>query len=276
MRYVAVTALWCGLAVGLAAQASALQSVAERFEVASIKPSRGLTAVPASAMLFARSYATPEMLITMAYQLQRFRLAGGPEWIRNDRFDVNATTATPQTEAQQFELLRRLLAERFGLRVHWEKREQPVYALLFARADKRLGTALRRSAFNCKESALRGELAKTPKAPSGLSFCYPSIGPGGEGKTRFVVGGMTMAEVSKALENVLDRTVVDHTSLDGTFEVDMTYTRQSTLLNADANAPLDGGSIFVAVQEQLGLKLEPRTEPVDVLVVDAIEHPTPD
>jgi uncharacterized protein (TIGR03435 family) len=209
----------------------------------------------------------------MAYGLQRYRLVGAPEWTRTERFDVNATTVIPQTQAQQFGLLQGLLAERFGLRVHWQKSERPVYALVFARADKRLGPALTRSQFSCKDLALRGELEKTPKAPSGLSFCYPSIGPGGEGKTRFVVGGMTMPEVAAALEYVSDRIVVDHTEVGGTFDLDMTYTPQSTLLSA--GAPLDGQSIFVALQEQLGLKLEPRTEPVDVLVVDGIEHPTP-
>ena len=82
-----------------------------------------------------------------------------------------------------------------------------------------------------------------------------------------------MPEVAAALEYVSDRIVVDHTEVGGTFDLDMTYTPQSTLLSA--GAPLDEQSIFVALQEQLGLKLEPRTEPVDVLVVDGIERPIP-
>jgi len=205
-----------------------------------------------------------------------FLIAGGPEWIDTERFDVEAKAASEfpagpdGPSAPRRVMLQSLLAERFKLAVHNERRDRAVYALMMARADARPGPRLRQAAPDC---------APAPAAREGAaaqSACNVRVGPGS------VRGGaMTVLQLQNLLPRFVDRVVLDRTGLTGRFDLDLEWTPASgewvAPPVAGAQAPVaDGPSLFTALQEQLGLKLESTTGPVDVLVVDRADPPTRD
>ena len=225
-----------------------------------------------------------------AYQVQEFQVFGGPEWINVERFDItgvipdgiarppgNAGGPTPQQL-----MLRTLLEERFGLAVHKETRERPVYALVLARPDGRLGPALRTSTTDCTDAAARG---RGPTATTGLwdgNPCGTSVGPG-----VILAGNRTMAQIATTFSTLtntgssLNRLVVDRTGLGGTYDMTLRFTPDNIPSSGGGPSgppPVDpnGPSIFTAVQEQLGLKLESQQGPVEVLVIDRVQRPTED
>jgi uncharacterized protein (TIGR03435 family) len=245
-----------------------------RFEVASIRPAAEVwNALPDTPTRFARSQVTAYQLISIAYRLPGQRLEGGPSWIHSERFDIQAISAAPTTTAEKDVLLQRLLAERFALKVHVEQRPQPVYALLLARADGRIGPNLKRSAFDCAAHAAAGGSAdKIPRQPNGLPSCYPALRMD-DGVRQFTIGGVTMAAFAAALTSVVQRVVVDRTELSGAFDIDITYAGQQDLLSGTGSP--NAASLFTVLNEELGLRLDSRTEPVEVLVIDSAERPTP-
>jgi uncharacterized protein (TIGR03435 family) len=248
-----------------------------KFEVASVKVNKsGDTSIRMQALPGGRinvDNATLRLLIRNAYTVQDFQISGGPDWINSDRFDVVATSTGNPTQPEIQMMLRRLLADRFKLTVHSETRELPVYALTLARSDRRLGPRLR-SAEPCFRSPADGP----PQQP-------PLLGPGPCG-FRIAIGrstakGVTMGAFAASLSNSVGRTVQDRTDLSGNFDLELEFTPDQTLNRPpggqDAPAPAaEGASIFTAVQEQLGLKLESQRGPVEVLVIDRVERPTPD
>ena len=136
----------CVLVATLAAQQSA-----PTFEVASVRRNTSADEIATfraepSGRVTATNITVRD-LILRAYDLNRYELVGGPDWIERDRFDISATTESPSSAIS--ESLKSLLASRFGLVVHREKREIPVFDLVFARADKRLGSALKQSGEEC-------------------------------------------------------------------------------------------------------------------------------
>jgi uncharacterized protein (TIGR03435 family) len=202
-------------------------------------------------------------LISSSYGVQDYLIIGGPGWLRTDGFDIDARTeATPPPPAPQFLLMiRTLLADRFKLVMHNEQREFPIYKLVMARADGRLGPNIR-----------QGECVPRPRGGGALPderqfFCGTSVGVG----TMFVRGG-TMNLLAQQLGRYagIGRPVINEANLTGQFEWELKWTADSP----DGNAPLDGVSIFTALQEQLGVKLEPARGPVDVLVIDGVAPPS--
>jgi uncharacterized protein (TIGR03435 family) len=147
--------------------------------------------------------------------------------------------------------LRGVLEERFGLRGHVEMRPVPIY-VLSARRSRTLGPLLRRS--NPRSEPWSGSAAEYISAIN-----------------------MTMGDLAARLTslNAAGRVVVDRTGLAGGFDLDLYWSPARTAVSGGVPPEVDGPSLFTAVQEQLGLKLEARTEPGDVYVVDAIEKPTP-
>ena len=159
-------------------------------------------------------------------------------------------------------MLRTLLKDRFTLVTHTETRELPIYALVLARPDRRFGEQLRVSSVDCV--ALEAESHKAggtpPPAPGAGPRCGISSGTG-----RIQASARLMTDVARALSNTTGRAVVDKTGLDGRYDLELRW-----------NETEEGPSLFTAVQEQLGLKLEPQRGPVDVLVIDSAERPTED
>lgn len=244
------------------------------FEVASIKendtgdgrfsmetmPNRG----------FAASNVTLRALIMEAFGIQSYQITGGPEWIDSRRFDIAAKTAGPASEGELRLMVRALLAERFGLRVHNERREGAIYSLTFARTDRQLGPNLEKSLRDCaaEESAgPRPTNVPKPQLPCGLNEILGM-------KSSVGGGGRTLSEIATALGNVaVPRPVVDATGLDGVFDFELRWVPDVSVVGNSQNG--EAVSIFTAVQEQLGLKLEPARGQVAVLVIDAVSLPTP-
>jgi uncharacterized protein (TIGR03435 family) len=265
----------------LRAQSQAADASGPAFEVASIKPNRSSDLPgrigPEPGGRFAATNATLRALIRTAYNLQDSQIFGGPSWVNSDRFDVLAKADTTVV-LRAGGMLRRLLAERFKLAVHNDTRELPIFVLVVADTNGKLGPRLRKSEVDCaaviKE---RGASIPPPQAPGKPPLCVSMGGPG-----RMSSSGRTMPGLAVDLARVVGRTVIDRTGLSGGFDVELEWTPefQPPVSNggAAADIPLsnDGSSIFTALREQLGLKLESTRGPVSVLIIDRVEHPTED
>src|SRR5688572_898215 len=258
------------------------------FEVATVKvnvsgpgPSFGLMVLPGGRVV-AQNLPLRE-LIRAAYGLEDSQLEGGPGWIRTARFDVETRADGEVTVDTARAMTRGLLAERFRFAAHTETRQSPIYELVMARGDRLPGRSLRASAKECAPVTLPAGLPPAPPPPAGGgmpltpgSFQCPSgLFPGHLSLRRL---DMT-AFASVLWRRLLQRPVIDRTGLSGPFDIDLTYLPELETFNgrpASENPALPAQilgapSIFTAVQEQLGLKLESARGPVDVLVIDRIE-----
>jgi uncharacterized protein (TIGR03435 family) len=203
---------------------------------------------------------TLKRVIGLAFRpVQEF--VGGPDWINTAHFDIEARAEGNPGQDQMLEMLRTLLADRFKLVVHKEMKDSPVYALTLARGDGRLGPRLRRAETECAQPDSK---AQTPSPQGPERRCGFRLGNGALSGQ-----GATMARLAGELSFV-GRQVVDRTSLTGSFDVDLEWTPDSP---GAAPSPDAGASIFTAIQEQLGLKLEPSTAPLEVIVIDSAERP---
>ena len=249
------------------------------FEVASIKPNT--SASPASAIGFGpggRFRAVNEpvaRLIQEAYatrETPRPKLEGTPSWADAARFDVEAVAAHKPSQAERQAMLRALLQDRFRLSAHRETRSLSVYDLVRSSRDSKRGANLRASDGSCE--ALRKPGAPTPTAeqfrPCMLAFGNGSLRVNGVTASQFATAGLT---------RVVDRPVIDRTGLGATlYDWALEWTPDPSQLSA-AGATADPAvpsSVFSAVQEQLGLKLETATGSVNVVVIDHLEKPSPD
>jgi uncharacterized protein (TIGR03435 family) len=215
---------------------------------------------------------TLRYLVQFAYssmdsQLQEFQIVGGPDWVDRDRFDVLAKMEgspppEPATADRARLMLRTLLADRFQLQVRQEPRDVPVYALVVARSDGRLGQGLRRRAEPDCDWFVPGRGMPDPNGAAPLCGYLR----GGQGMLTY--RGVTIARLASSLR--LDRIVVDRTRIAGLVDVDLVWSPES------AGAVNDAPSIFTAVQEQLGLRLEPTRGNVDVVAIQSAERPTSD
>jgi uncharacterized protein (TIGR03435 family) len=262
------------------AAAAAVAGQGPTFEVASVKPNNSGAAggvigtQPGGIKVVNISLRD---IIRNVYQLQTFQLVGGPSWLDADRFDIIAKADGNPTQQDMLLMARALLAERFRLRVHHETRELPIYALVVSRADGKMGAAFRRSDIDC-DIARRGGAPPVPAQPGARPTCGLRTLPG-----LIIGGGVNMPQLARNLSNSVGRFVVDRTGLAGGFDIDLTYTPDQLPLGppppgAPPLPPIDpnGPSIFTALQEQLGLKLESTRGPVEVLVVDSAERLIPD
>ena len=243
------------------------------------------------------------------------QIVGGPAWIETDRFTVTAVAKGVPTQEEAQEMLRSLVAERFKLVVREETREMQVYALTLADRDGRPGRQLTRVDADCEalmEARRRGEsppVAPPPSGPDGaVPPCSTMMMMGAQGMMRIRSGGATMAQLAQTLSSAAGRPVLDRTGLSGSFAYDVEFAREpgsstpfggppvplstGPIIAGPQGAPPPGAqvgaggpggappsdlpSVFVAVEEQLGLKLESRREPADVLVIVSAEAPTED
>ena len=273
------------------AQAPAPQQSEIRFEVASVKQSppldpSGFTVRPGSPEPGGRWSARNSTLLML---LQRAfpdydkpgMIVGGPAWLNERRFDIEGRAAGSPTPAQYQQMLRLLLADRFGLKTRVEPRAVEVYSLVVARADGRLGPRLRPASPACL-AELEAERVRIANLKGPVTFssgdAQPCTGATGLQPDRGLLrlaGGRTLESIAFGLQVFMDKRVVDRTGLTGIYEYDLEFDWNAT--RATALAPADdaaGSSVFTAVQEQLGLKLERRRETMDVLVIDSVDMPT--
>jgi len=261
---------WLGLGPGAQAEEPL------RFEVASIRPDDsgripfpepcgqacGGFEVP-SGQRFAGA-STLDQLLWVAYGRTYADIIGGPPWKTTEMYSIDARADKPRTSAEIRRMVRSLLEERFELRVHVEKKQVQVYRLVAARKDGKLGPGIKPAANRayCSDRANAGEDDK--------DRCGARMSPSG---LRLRNG--TIQEMGDIVSETLERPVLDRTRLKGRFDIDM-----EAQLDFDRFGPSDrpkgaGPTIFTALREQLGLKLESTKEFVEVLVINTAERPGP-
>ena len=247
------------------------------FDVVSIKPNTsGDTRVTNRVQPGGRYTATNitlRQLIRDAYRVQEFQIVGGPGWMNLDRFDIVAKAEGNPSVGLMARMRQTLLTDRFKVVTHTETREMPVYALIVKQTGK-LGPKLRPSSERCGDPSKPASQLQPGQVPCGIS--------GGAG--RLSTRGTPMTEFAHFLSFNTDRAVLDRTGLTGPFELELEWTPDP--LQAPRPTSGDGlagasdldslPSLVTALQEQLGLKLEPARGPVDVIVIEHAERPAPD
>jgi uncharacterized protein (TIGR03435 family) len=249
------------------------------FDVAAIKPSADTKAFSFSMVQPGGRYIgqnmTLRLLIKTAYGVHDSQIVGGPSWIDAEHWDINAK-AEGYKDATTFRdqarlMVRPLLADRFKLVLHHEQREIPVYALVPAKANE-FGPKFRRNdERDCDKAVPLLTPAEGAAEPVGLMPC----GADGFNPRHLWARAMTLNYLLIGLARTsIDRVVVDHTGLTGKFDWEVQWIPDD--LRVDAATRPDGPSIFQAFRDQLGLKLEPARDRVDVLVIDRAERPETD
>jgi uncharacterized protein (TIGR03435 family) len=265
-----------------AAQVSERPPLDVAFEAASIRPTSTNPGNVASPDRFVRT-GTLRQLIQYGYGLPPFQVISGPEWVGSEVFDVNAKAAFVPTPDEMRAMVRRLLAERFQVKTSAATREMPIYFLRPARGDRRLGPQLTATTVDCAaveaDRLRKGENAptRTASGAKGQPVCTTWVSarpmPGGVA-VRYQSSGTSSAELASFLAQYVGRPVVDDTRLNGDFDIDLSFIPPG-VPSPTATPADDTAMLFTALEEQLGLKLEPARGPVEVLVIDSVERPTP-
>jgi uncharacterized protein (TIGR03435 family) len=234
------------------------------FEVATIKPNdsgaSGIQGLTMNGRNFATRNASLADLIGFAYEVQAKQIVGAPDWLSKDRYDI---AAVPDQEGapnvQQLRtMVQKLLASRFNLKFHQEKRELSAYVLTIGRNGQKL-------------------------TPTQLKGSLPGMGmrPGPNGLT-MVMANAKMTDFTSFLQMiVLDRPVVDRTGITGRFDYNVSFTPDDSQFNGhppkipQTDTADSSPNLFTAIQEQLGLKLEAEKTAVDVIAIDHVDKPSP-
>lgn len=219
---------------------------APEFEVASVRPAQAgaktqIRRDPAGG--FFASSITLKLLITFAYNIQDFQLAGLADGIGAERFDVACKTPAGAKKEQTWVMLQALLADRFKLAAHREERQTTIYAMVVSK-----------NGFKLKESTeAPGEADGSLKFGAGRVTCIK----------------VPTADMALVLAGVTGRRVIDRTGVDGRYDVKLEWAP-----DGERGTNAEGPSLFTAVEEQLGLKLVAEKGPVEMLVIDHVERPT--
>jgi len=208
-------------------------------------------------------------------------MIGLPSWANTERYDIRATSMLSNaTRDQRRAMLRAMLADRFKLAVHTEEREQPVFELVLARSDGRLGPGLKPTEMNCEARANEDrDKAETeaanplPATPRSVDRTAPIPDCTVRMKPNRMDGYVTMDGLATMLRAPAGRFVVNKTGLVGTYSIAMEYDRISAMRGPDAVAVDGPPSVFTAVQQQLGLKLVSARAARPVLIIDRLEKP---
>ena len=260
------------------------QGVARFNSSTSDRPDGGLTMTNQPAAVF----------IARAYGVAPVNMVGLPGWAMSDRFDLSATASLERPTAEdRAAMMRAMLAERFKLSAHVEKREQAVYDLVLARKDGVLGAGLQKIDTDCARVVAERTAAAAANSPAQPTMpdrnappppctlrimgAMPAALAGNDRRTAGDVaeGEGTMISLAQMLRIGAGRPVVDKTGLEGSYRVRMIFDMNFARRGPDVAAPPDAGpSVFSAVQEQLGLKLESSKTMVDMLIIDRLERPT--
>jgi uncharacterized protein (TIGR03435 family) len=221
-------------------------------------------------------------LIMMAYGLpltgfQGGLIIGAPDWINTKLYNIEARAEGAPPRERMLLMLQSLLQDRFKLAVRWESRRMPLYSLRMIKAGK-MGPRLVRHATDNSTCGPYLNPSPTGAQPGDANRrLSPPCDGGLRTSAGHVAADLTMEALAKALSyyQQIDRPVVDKTGLSGTFDLMLDYQPSTTSKvqpEVDPNAP---DTIFEAMKEQLGLKLQPETGPVDVLVIDHVQEPMP-
>jgi uncharacterized protein (TIGR03435 family) len=280
IRAIALGSLACALSMSTAhAQAFPMNLAANdtpvaadvkipTFDVASVKQNKadnGMMRIMTKPDGFSCENISLKNLISNAYGIRQDLISGGPGWVESVGFDVDAKVAGPDVETlkklsprQRGSMLQSLLEERFKLKVHRETKVLPMYDLVVAKGGPKM-----------KEVAA-ADLAANAKDPDrGKHPGMMTMGPG-----MFKGQALPAQAIANEIAFVLEHTVVDKTGLAGKYDLDLKWTPEGTAPSDDDGSAESGVSIFTAVQEQLGLKLQPTKGPVETLVIDHVEQPS--
>lgn len=285
---VAVLFLALGTAACAQSAASGAHAVATgkmSFDVISIKrdnnpnvqPDGGLPNKPDGG-LFYETNRDVLSLLSVAYNLSGYYYrevkAQLPQWALTDHFDIQARAAGNPTPDQMRLMVQSLLAGRFKFTMHYEDRQTPFYAMLLAKPDK-LGAQIRPytsgegpcAAESVSAQAIAGGFPAVCGLPQRLEASQPGL-------TRYGFRNVTIEQLATYVTGMgeMDRPVLDRTGLSGAFDLVIEYDRNA---NNGPQADTVGPTIFEAMKDQLGLKLEEQTGPVKTFVVDHIEEPSP-
>jgi uncharacterized protein (TIGR03435 family) len=262
-----------------------------KFEAASVKPAtppKGMIPMPSGGPgtkdpgRVHYPYMSLKYLLMAAYDVKVFQVSG-PAWLDTERFEIDATMAPGTTKEQFRVMLQNLLAERFKLAVHRESTQLPMYALVVAKNGPKIKESAAAPAFQSDDGPLPASMPMRPKIGADGFPVLPPRPPGlpigvimMNGRARLDAQFNTMQELAELLTSVTSRPVVDATGLKAEYDFTLTYLPEE----APPPTPSSGGrspivpeadalpDIFEAVQAQLGLKLEPKRGPVEMIVVD--------
>jgi uncharacterized protein (TIGR03435 family) len=257
------------------------QSAAPRpeFEVASIKLNKSADMramiMPARGGRFTATNIALQFLITIAYRVKDFQISGAPAWLSSERYDIEAKADGDPGFDAVLPMLQTLLEDRLQFKFHRETKELPVYALVVAKAGK-----LHQAEGECgprpdgPPPAL--EPGKAPTPPCGGFFIFPG---------RLSGQKVAITQLIDSLSRFTNRVVLDKTNLTGKYDINLEYTPEQGQFQGPPGGgppgmpplpPIDpnGPSLFTALQEQLGLKLESQKGPVEMIVIDHIERPS--
>jgi len=249
----------CVLAIAIALVSAQSAPPRARFDATTVKRNTSVNPVASIGFQSGGRFRAVGMdvrtLITMAYQrgahLYPSQVVGGPAWMSSDAYDITAHVPERAVNGPAAEvlplraaMLQSLLEDRFKLKAHRDTREVTRYALVLAREDGALGPQLRRSSINCSVDITRCE---TRSLPGELT------------STNMTVAGLASYLATTAVQTA----VVDRTGLSGAFAVTLEWATDGS------GRP----TLFTALQDQLGLKLQPERGPAEVVVVDRLERP---
>ncbi|HEV8394956.1 MAG TPA: TIGR03435 family protein [Vicinamibacterales bacterium] len=257
-------------------------AAAPTFDVSSVKPNQeggpSSVRVTPGGMLSVTNNNLRN-IIRNAWNITNDQIVGGPDWIDSDRFDITAKAAKPFAQEEARAMLQALLADRFGLATHMETRELPVYLLVLARKDGALGPQMKKAGIDC--AALFASVTSGGKMPERLPNGNLPCGISVRANQGLVTGnGVAMEQLARNLVGGVGRIVVDKTGLPGYYDINLTFSPEGPPPppGAPAGPTPDPASpsLFTAMQEQLGLKLEPGRAPIPVLVIDRASRPAAD
>jgi uncharacterized protein (TIGR03435 family) len=241
------------------------------FEVASVKANRsGANQVTVNWQGGVTMLNVPlRAIVQFAYGINTpSRIVGHPDWTNVERFDILAKPPEGVTGVEQMRpMLQALLADRFKMLARLEKRELQSYALVKARADGPLGPNLKPSTAKCTGG---GALTPAPAGASNPDAVRCGVRPAGAGRIHLV--GIPMGQLAPLVSLVVGRPVVDKTGIAGLYDIELTFS-PGAAIGSDLTNP-DAPSLFTAIEEQLGLKLDAEREMVEVVVIETIDRPT--
>ena len=302
------------LVAATAALSAQAQPPSRTFEVASVKPglspaalgrqaaasggqfppvSFGINTFPGGRLT---AYANVRTIIARAYGIKDYQIDAAPNWLGEEYFSIDARAGGDATAAEFNEMLKALLADRFGLRAHSSTRIGQVHSLVFARADRRLGPALKATSPEClaeiEARKQKREAAPPPPRPARAPGQPPDMTPrcgvfmtmsSSSGATTMSVSGQPLSTLVDSLTSDLKAPVVDRTGLEGMFDYVVEYESQRTAAALGGRGGLDANSteppkppLRTAIEGQLGLKLQSAVGDVPMVVIDAVERPKPD
>jgi uncharacterized protein (TIGR03435 family) len=252
------------------------------FEATSIRRNPPRDALPIAVVRGERFIApgtTVRDLIRVANLVEEIQISGGPAWVESERFAIEASTGPSITAEDARAMIRAMLADRFKLKTHTEKRDLQGFSLIAVRGNT---NDRRPSGAECAPLRSPAGIPAPPPPPpppaggqilpltagTALSKCGTALAPGW-----FSARAISFEQFAILLSRTIRRPVVDRTNLTGPFDFDLMFLPESPT-PSPVPVPADAPSIFTAVQEQLGLKLDPRRVPTDVIVIDNVERPT--